>query len=90
MGDNRMRKMGNSADVSKALEEAHKDNEWIRVHHEELRAQYEGQVFVVKDEKVIASGKSLEAVLEEVKKKDENPLFFVLDSIPPKGLSFIL
>ena len=77
-------------DIGDMLQRAEKSNEWIRNHHEELKAKHEGEVFAVTDGRLVATSKSVAGLLEEVKKKGDNPAFLILGSVPPKGVSFIL
>ncbi len=79
-----------NVDIGDILQKTEKSNEWIRKHYEELKAKHEGEVFAVKDEKLVASNKDIMGLLEDVKKKGEDPMFLVIGSIPRKGVSFIL
>ena len=77
-------------DIAEVLKRTGKSREWIKEHYEELRAKHAGEVFVVRDEQLVATSKNILELLKEIEKKGENPTFLVMDSIPPKGLSFIL
>lgn len=72
------------------LKEAEEDSAWVTAHHDELRAKYEGKVFAVKNKKVIGASDRLEKLLAELEKKGEDTAFLLIESVPPKNLSFIL
>ena len=76
--------------VVEALDEMEEQRKWVNEHYDELREKYEGKVFAVKDKKVIITSGSITELLEEAKKIGEDPTLLFVDSIPPKGVSFIL
>ncbi len=78
------------ANILKTLEEMEKSRNWIGKHYDELRAKYEGKVFAVKDERVVYSNESVTSLLEDVKKKGEDTALLVIESIPHKGVAYIL
>jgi len=77
-------------DILKAIEATEKSRNWISKHYDELRAKYQGKVFAVKDEAVIDSNASVTDLLEDVKKKGEDTALLVIESIPQKGVAYIL
>jgi len=78
------------AEIMKALDAAEKSNEWIRKNYEHLRTNYQGKVFAVKDERVVESSESITDLVEQVKKKGEDSASLLIESIPPKGVVYIL
>lgn len=78
------------ADILKAIEATEKSRNWISKHYDELRAKYEGKVFAVKGDNVVDSNASITALLEDVSKKGEDTAFLVIESIPQKGVAYIL
>jgi Family of unknown function (DUF5678) len=86
-------KMGNmstDAEVLEAIEKTEKNRNWIAKNYDKLRAQYEGKVFAVKDERVVESNDNVEHLLEEVNKRGEDTALLVIESIPRKGVAYIL
>lgn len=77
-------------DIAEVLKHTERSNTWIREHYQELKANHEGEVFAVRDEKLVATNKNVVALMEDVKKKGEDPLFLVVGSVPRKGVTFIL
>ncbi|MDG6991535.1 MAG: hypothetical protein JRM99_09010 [Nitrososphaerota archaeon] len=86
-------KMGNistDAEVLEAIEKTEKNRKWIARNYDKLRTQYEGRVFAVKDENVLESSDNVEHLLENVSKKGEDTALLVIESIPRKGVAYIL
>jgi len=82
--------MESDTEILEALEKTEKNRNWIGEHYGELRTKYEGKVFAVKDEAVIESSGNITDLLENVKKKGEDSSLLLVDSIPPKGVVYIL
>jgi SepF-like predicted cell division protein (DUF552 family) len=78
------------ADIIKALEETEKSRAWISKNYDQLRNKFQGKVFAVKNERVVATSESVTKLVEEVKRKGEDPALMLMGSIPPKGVVFIL
>ncbi len=77
-------------DILKTIEATEKSRNWISKHYDELRVKYEGKVFAVKGEDVVDSSDSVTTLLEDVKKKGEDTALLVIESIPQKGVAYIL
>ena len=82
--------MATEIDIVAAIENTEKNRQWIGSHRDELSAKYEGQVFAVMDEQVVGTSENLEDLLQEMKKRGEDSAFFVIESIPRKGVAYIL
>lgn len=85
-----MSEQTSDADILKAIKAREKSLNWISKHYDELRTKYEGKVFAVKDESVVDSNDSVTTLLEDVKKKGEDTALLVIESIPQKGVAYIL
>ena len=77
-------------DILKAISATEKSRNWISKHYDELRTKYQGKVFAVKDETVIDSNASVTELLEDVQKRGEDTALLVIESIPQKGVAYIL
>lgn len=77
-------------DILKAIEKIERSRNWISRHYDELCTKYEGKVFAVKDESVVDSSDSVTTLLEDVKRKGEDTALLVIESIPQKGVAYIL
>lgn len=86
----KMANMSNDAEVLEAIERVEKTRHWIAKNYAKLSAKYQGKVFAVKDETVIESNDNVEHLLEEVNKKGEDTALLVIESIPRKGVAYIL
>lgn len=73
-----------------ALDTVERNRSWIAKHYDELRAEYEGRVFAVKDQRVLESSDNVEHLLEDVAKKGEDMALITVESIPRKGVAYIL
>jgi hypothetical protein len=88
--ENNMASVSNDAEVLEAIEKTEKNRDWIARNYAKLKVEYEGKVFAVKDERVIESSDNVEHLLEEVNKKGEDTALIVIESIPLKGVAYIL
>lgn len=66
------------------------DNEWISKSYEELKKKHEGKIFAVKNREVVHEAETVGDLLDELEKEGENTAFLLIESIPPKNVSFIL
>lgn len=78
------------ADILKALAEMEKSRDWVSKNYDELRTKHQGKVFAVKDEGVVESSDRITDLLETVEKKGEASAYLLIESIPPKGVVYIL
>ncbi len=74
---------------SELLGSIEKDNNWLNVNQDELQ-KYKGKTIAVKDEKIIVLSDTIEEVIIELEKMDENPAFVLIETIPSKDVAFIL
>ncbi len=85
-----MSEQPSDTDILKTIEATEKSRNWISKHYNELRAKYEGKVFAVKGESVVDSSDSITALLDGFQKKGEDTSLLVIESIPQKGVAYIL
>ena len=85
-----MASMSTDAEVLEAIKKTEKNKNWIARNYAKLKAEYEGKVFAVDNERVVESSDNVEHLLEEVSKKGEDTGFLVIESIPRKGVAYIL
>jgi len=78
------------AQLLKLLKASEEDSKWVSEKYDELREKYEGKVFAVRGKKVIDSAESVEQLMDELERKNENIALLLIESIPPKNASFIL
>lgn len=71
------------------LEKLDQDSIWLNEHYYDLQ-KYRGKVIAIKEKQIIAVQDSLEALLEELEKKNEDPAFLLIEAIPPEDIAFIL
>lgn len=78
------------ADILNALETTEKNRAWVSKNYEQLRNKYQGKVFAVKDEQVVASKERITELVDEVNTKEADAALVLMESIPPKGVVYIL
>jgi DNA-binding winged helix-turn-helix (wHTH) protein len=77
-------------EILKSLREAVEDGEWVSRNYDELTKKYEGKIFAVRGKKVVAAAETVEELRKMLEARGENISFLLIESIPPKGVSFIL
>jgi len=71
------------------LEKLDQESIWLNEHYDELQ-RFQGKVIAVKEGKIIAVQESLEELLEDLERKNEDPAFLLIQAIPPENIAFIL
>lgn len=66
------------------------DNEWISKNYAELKKKYEGKAFAVKNKKIVHDAETVGDLLNGLKKEHKDTAFLLVETIPPKNVSFIL
>lgn len=78
------------AEILELLRMFEADNEWISKSYEELKKKHEGKVFAVKNKKVVHEAETVDDLLKGLEKEGKNMAFLLIETIPPKNVSFIL
>ena len=78
-----------NAELRAHLEKLDQDSIWLNEHYDDFR-KYEGKVIAIKEKQIIAVQDDIEALLKELKKKNLDPAFLLIEAIPPENLAFIL
>ncbi|OYT56001.1 MAG: hypothetical protein B6U77_00585 [Candidatus Hecatellales archaeon ex4484_218] len=76
--------------ILEILKRVEKDSRWLSENYEEIQSKYEGKIIAIKDSQIICEGNTMDEVLNKLEKKGENISFLLIESIPPKDVSFIL
>jgi hypothetical protein len=77
-------------DILKALDATEKNRAWASKNYGELRNKYQGKVFAIKDERVINSKDNIIDLVTEINAKEADTALVLMESIPPKGVVYIL
>jgi hypothetical protein len=77
-------------EILRSLKEAVEDSEWVSRNYDELRKKYEGKIFAVRRKEVVAAAETVEELRKMLEERGENISLLLIESIPPKGFSFIL
>ncbi len=67
------------------LKKFEEDNNWLQQKYEEMQEKYSKKYIAVKNKKVIASGKSMDELINKLKEMGEKPDLLVVEFITPKG-----
>jgi alkanesulfonate monooxygenase SsuD/methylene tetrahydromethanopterin reductase-like flavin-dependent oxidoreductase (luciferase family) len=78
------------SEILQILKAAEEDGKWFSEKYKELRTKYEGKVVAIKNKNVVGDAESVEELVDEVKKKGEDAAYILIETIPPKDVSFIL
>lgn len=71
------------------LERLDQDSIWLNEHYDEF-LKFQGKVIAIKGKQIIAVQDNLDALLEELEKKNEDPAFLLIQVVPPENIAFIL
>lgn len=82
--------MESDTDILKALDETTKNRAWASRNYEQLRSKYQGKVFAIKDEQILSAKDGIEELVDDVKAKGVDTALVLMESIPPKGVVYIL
>jgi len=77
-------------EVLEILKRSGKDSEWFSKNYETLRSKFEGKILAIKNNDVVSEADTVEELLDKLEEKKENVGFLLIETIPPKNLSFIL
>lgn len=78
------------SEILEILKIAEEDSKWFSEKYEELRTKYEGKVVAIKNKNVLGDANSVDELLDKVGKKGEDAAYVLIETIPPKDVSFIL
>ncbi len=76
--------------ILELLKASEEDSKWLSEEYEKLRSKYEGKVFAVRNKKVVCHADTVEELTDKLQRTGENVGFVLIETIPPKDLSFIL
>jgi len=72
------------------FQEFEKDANWFNSHLDELRKEYVNEFVAVEDGNVISSGKTVDSVLEKLKKMRKDPGRVLIEFVHEKGKTILL
>jgi hypothetical protein len=78
------------SEILEILKIAEEDGKWFSEKYEELRTKYEGKVVAIKNKNVLGDANSVDELLDKVGKKGEDIAYLLIETIPPRDVSFIL
>lgn len=69
---------------------AQKDVQYLKKSHDSLKKNYENQYVAIKDGKVVAHNKNIDAILKLLKNKKINPSSVLIEFLHPTDMVLIL
>lgn len=73
------------------LKNFEKDSRWFHENLNKLRKRnFTGKFVAIKNSKPIASEKSIDVLVEKLRKEGENPSFIFIEFVHPEGYTLIL
>lgn len=78
------------SEILEILKIAEEDSKWFSEKYKELQAKYEGKVVAIKNKNVVGDADSVDELLDKVGKKGEDAAHILIETIPPRDVSFIL
>lgn len=76
--------------ILEILKKSEGDSKWVSEEYDKLRTKYEGKVFAVKNKTVLSHADTVEELVEKLENMGEDVGFLLIETIPPRDLSFIL
>jgi hypothetical protein len=76
--------------ILEILKKSEGDSEWVSKEYDKLRTKYEGKVFAVRNKTVLSAADTAEELAAKLKDLGEDVGFVLIETIPRRGLSFIL
>jgi len=76
--------------ILEILKKSEGDSKWVSEEYDKLRTKYEGKVFAVKNKTVLSHADTVEELVEKLENMGESIGFLLIETIPPRDLSFIL
>ena len=76
--------------ILEILKKSERDSKWVSEEYDKLRTKYEGKVFAVKNKTVLSHADTVEELVEKLENMGEDVGFLLIETIPPRDLSFIL
>lgn len=78
------------ARILEILRKSEEDSTWVSEEFDKLRSKYEGKVLAVKNRNIVSYADTVEELLKKLKQIGEDAAFLLIETVPPKNLSFIL
>jgi len=76
--------------ILEILKKFEEDSRWVSEEYDKLRSKYEGKVFAVRNKNVVSYADTVEELVEKLEKMGEDVGFLLIETVPPRDLSFIL
>ncbi|ODS35904.1 hypothetical protein BEH94_00135 [Candidatus Altiarchaeales archaeon WOR_SM1_SCG] len=83
-------KQVSTTEIKLSMERFEKDGDWFCDRFNEFQKKYAGKVIAVKNQKIIVVTTKLDDLLKKIRSRGEDPADVYIDSIPEKGVAYIL
>jgi len=78
------------SEILQILKVAEEDSKWFSEKYEQLQTKYEGRVLAIRNKNVVGDAESVHQLLDILQEKGEDAAYMLIETIPPKDVSFIL
>ena len=76
--------------ILEILKKSEGDSKWVSEEYDKLRTKYEGKVFAVRNKTVLSHADTAEELVAKLENMGEDVGLVLIETIPRRGLSFIL
>jgi len=76
--------------ILEILKKSEGDSKWVSEEYDKLRTKYEGKVFAVRNKSVLSHADTAEELVAKLENMGEDVGLILIETIPRRGLSFIL
>lgn len=76
--------------ILEILRKSEGDSKWVSEEYDKLRTKYEGKVFAVRNKNVLSHADTAEELVAKLENMGEDVGLVLIETIPRRGLSFIL
>jgi hypothetical protein len=76
--------------ILEILRKSEGDSKWVSEEYDKLRTKYEGKVFAVRNKNVLSHADTVEELVKKLEDMGEDVGLILVETIPQRGLSFIL
>ena len=77
-------------EILKELKEGNEDLKWLSENFEKIRKEYPGKFVAIKDRRVVLSNTDLNALIDELEKRRQDPGQFIIDFIPDEDFILVV
>ncbi|HID18240.1 TPA: hypothetical protein EYP27_01720 [Candidatus Bathyarchaeota archaeon] len=78
------------AQILEILKRSGEDSKWVSENYDEFQSKYEGKILAIKNKNIVCEADTMEELLNKLEERGENVGLLLIESVPPRNISFIL